>query len=103
MGTLGDSHGAVDEAAGDLDGDDGAVPDVSLDELAVLRIWFDAFLAQQIAGRQMNITVILDDVAAQGAFAGTRAAQDEHHLRLPVRRDGGHRVDTTSRTGRERS
>lgn len=46
MGVVGSLHSAVDEAAGDLHGDDRAVPDVSLDELAVLRPGLDAFLAQ---------------------------------------------------------
>lgn len=102
VGVLGSLHGAVDEAAGDLHGDDRAVFDVRLDEFAVLRTGLGAFLAQQITGRQVDITVALDDVATQRALAGTRAAQDEHHLRLPARRDSGHRADTTSRTGRER-
>lgn len=100
MRVLGGLHGAVDEAAGDLHGDDRAVPDVRLDQLAVLRAGLDAFLAQQVAGRQVNITVTLDDVAAERALAGARAAQDEHHLRL-LRHGSGHRADATSRAGRE--
>lgn len=74
VGILGGLHGAVDEAAGDLHGDDAAVLDMRLDELAVLRARLGAFLAQQIAGRQVDITVTLDDVAAQRALPGARAA-----------------------------
>lgn len=92
-------HRTVDEAAGDLHRDDRAVLDVRLDELAELRAGFGALLAQQVAGWQVNITVTLDDVAAERALAGTRAAQDEHHLRL-LHRDGGHGADgTTSCSG----
>lgn len=71
---LGGLHGTVDEAAGDLHGDDGAVLDMRLDQLAILRAGLGAFLAQQVAGRQMNITVPLDDVAAEGTLAGAWAA-----------------------------
>lgn len=103
VGVLGSLHGAADEATGNLHGNDRAVSDMRLDEFAVLRAGLGAFLAQQITGRQVDITVALDDVTTQRALAGARAAQDEHHLRLPSRRDSGHRADTTTRTGHERS
>lgn len=86
---LGGLHGTVEQAASDLHGYDRAVPDVSLDELAVHRSGFGALLAQEIASRQVHITVVIDDVAAKRALTGTRATEDEHNFRL-LRRDGGH-------------
>lgn len=102
VGIPGSLHCAVDEAAGDFHGDDRAILDMCLDKLAVLRPGLDAFLPQQIAGRQVGITVMLDDVATQGTLAGAWTAQDEHHLWFPSCRDSGHRANTTSRTGHER-
>jgi len=51
MGVLGSLHGAIDEAAGDLHGDDRTVPDMRLDEFAILRAGFGALLAQKVASR----------------------------------------------------
>lgn len=97
MGTVGGVHSAIEEAARDLDRHDRAVLDVKLDQLAVLRAGLGALLAQQIAGRQVYVAVTVDDVAAEGALAGARAAQNEHYLRLP--RYGGHRRGEESLTG----
>lgn len=67
-------HRTIEEAAGDFYGDDRAIFDMRLDELAELRAGLSAFLTQQVTGRQVNITITLDDVVTERTLAGTRAA-----------------------------
>ena len=78
----GGTRGRTRPYARDLDGDDLALLDEVVDELAVLARRVLALGAQQVAGAEVHPAVLVDDPRAHGALAAARAAEDEDDAEL---------------------
>merc|ERR1719400_463643 len=73
-------HGALQQRAGDLHRDDGAIGDVVLYQLSKLRPRLGSLLPQQISSRKMNMSKVLHDSGALSALASPGAPQHEDHV-----------------------
>jgi hypothetical protein len=82
-------HGVFEQLDGDFHGNDLAVADVFLDQVAELAALAVLLFAQKVAGGEMLELVVADDVAALGALAGTGTTQDENDSGLTVGGTGG--------------
>jgi hypothetical protein len=82
-------HGIFEQLDGDFHGDNLAVADVLLDQVAELASLAVLLFTQEVAGGEMLELVVADDVGALGALASTGAAQDEDDGGLTVGRTGG--------------
>ena len=71
-------HGVLEELAGDLDRDDGAVADVTVDELSDLAVALPPLRSQQIARAQMRETELRLDPAALSPLPRSRRPEYEY-------------------------
>jgi hypothetical protein len=82
-------HGVFEQLDGDFHGDNLAVADVLLDQVAELAALTVLLFAQKVAGGEVLELVVADDVAALSALAGTGTTQDEDDSGLTVGGTGG--------------
>ncbi len=70
-------HGVLEQLHGYFHGHYGAILDAVLYERAELATWPILLGTQQVTGAEVREVVVAHEVGALGAFAGTRAAEDE--------------------------
>jgi len=81
-------HGVFEQLDGDFHGNNLAVADVLLDQVAELATLAVLLFAQKVAGGEMLELVVADDVGALGALASTGTTEDEDDSGLTIGRTG---------------
>lgn len=82
-------HGVLEQLDGDFHGDNLAVADVLLDEVAKIAALAVLLFAQQVAGREMLELVVADNVAALSALASAGTTEDKDDSSLTLSSTGG--------------
>lgn len=96
-------HGVLEQLDGDLHGDNLAVADVLLDQVAKVGSLTVLLFTQQITGREVLELVVADNVAALGALAsaGTTKDKDDNGLAVSITSGKERLVAGHGRNGRE--